>query len=90
MKKLVTEQGTELHDHEDIKREVKCFYEALYKKRQVEDCEIENLVQDFPVLTNEQSAQIEGNITLVEATSALKKHEEQQKSRFSWIYFWIL
>ena len=72
MKKLVTNQGKEIYEHEHIKNEVKTFYESLYEKRQVEDCEIERLVTTLPTLTNEQSTEIEGSITLEEASCALK------------------
>ena len=52
--------------------EDKCFYERLYKSRDVEDCEINELISEIPELSEEQQASLEGEITLEEAGTALK------------------
>ena len=52
--------------------EVQCFYERLYKSRDVEDCEINELISEIPELSEEQQASLEGEITLEEAGTALK------------------
>ena len=56
----------------DILKDVKGFYETLYTKRNVEDCEIMNLVNEIPHLTTFEAEQLEGEITLEEASQALK------------------
>jgi hypothetical protein len=72
MKKLITQQGKELFNQNEINNEVGNFYESLYKKRIVEDCEITDIVQNIPTLSNEEAGSIEGKITMEEATTALK------------------
>ena len=52
--------------------EVQCFYERLYKSRDVEDCEINELISEIPELSEEQQASLEGEITLEEAGTVLK------------------
>ena len=44
----------------------------LYEKKIVEDCEIEEIVHTIPTLSDEEANNIEGKITLEEATRALK------------------
>ena len=72
MKKLVNDQGQEIYEHSEIKEEVQNFYESLYKSQDVEECEIRELIKNIPTLSFEQSNEIEGKITLEEATAALK------------------
>ncbi|WP_419629518.1 hypothetical protein, partial [Thiolapillus sp.] len=50
----------------------KTFYERLYSDRQVEECEISDLVGDIPTLTLQEKTSLEGKITLDEASAALK------------------
>ena len=52
--------------------EVQCFYERLYKSRDVEDCEINERISEIPELSKEQQASLEEEITLEEAGTALK------------------
>ena len=40
MKKIVDKNGSVLEEPNAIMNEVQCFYERLYKSRDVEDCEI--------------------------------------------------
>ena len=51
MIKLTANNGEEIHEVKDIIKEVKTFYERLYSERQVEECEISDLVEDIPTLT---------------------------------------
>ena len=44
----------------------------MYEKKIVEDCEIEEIVHTIPTLSDEEANNIEGKITLEEATRALK------------------
>ena len=44
----------------------------LYEKKIVEDCEIEEIVHTIPTLSDEEANNIEGKLTLEEATRALK------------------
>ena len=72
MIKLTANNGEEIHEVEDIIKEVKTFSERLYSDRQVEECEISDLVGDIPTLTLQEKTSLEGKITLDEASSALK------------------
>lgn len=72
MTKLVTENNDLLDEPKDILNEVNKFYKNLYKKRNVEDCEIERLVKRLPKLSYEQEKTLEGTITLDEASQVLK------------------
>ena len=72
MAKLNDKHGNVLHDQRDILMEVKGFYEQLYEEISIENCEIEELVNNMPCLDNEEAQTLEGNITLEEAGIALK------------------
>ena len=72
MIKLTANNGEEIHEVEDIIKEVKTFYERLYSDRHVEECEISDLVGDIPTLTLQEKTSLEGKITLDEASAALK------------------
>ena len=52
--------------------EVQCFYERLYKSRDVEDCEINEQMSEIPKLSEAQQVSLEGKITFEEAGTALK------------------
>ena len=52
--------------------EVQCSYERLYKSRDVEDCEINDLISEIPELSEVQQVSLEGEITLEEAGTVLK------------------
>ena len=64
MIKLTANNGEEIHEVEDIIKEIKTFYERLYSDRQVEECEISDLVGDIPTLTLQEKTSLEGKITL--------------------------
>ena len=72
MTKLKLNNGEEIYESKDIIKEVKVFYERLYSERQVEDCEILDMAQDIPVLTLQEKTSLEGEITLAEASLALR------------------
>ena len=72
MTKLTLNNGEEIYESKDIIKEVKMFYERLYSERQVENCEILDMAQDIPVLTLQEKTSLEGEITLAEASLALK------------------
>ena len=79
MKKIIDKHGSILKDQNKISNEVSSFYSSLYKKRIVERCEITELVNDIPCLTEVEANTIEGKITLEEASFALK-HMKNKKS----------
>ena len=62
----------------DILQEVKNFYEILSDRRDVEDCDISQMVTEIPHLKDEEAERIEGEITLNEASMALRnmKHSK--------------
>ena len=72
MIRLTLNNGEEIYETKDIIKEVKMFYERLYSDRQLEDCEILDLVEDIPTLTVQEKTSLEGEITLDEASVALK------------------
>ena len=45
MIKLTANNGEEIHEIKDIIKEVKTLYERLYSDRQVDECEISDLVR---------------------------------------------
>ena len=51
---------------------VKSFYEKLYERRDVEGCEISQTVTEIPHLNDEEAEWLEGEITLNEASVALR------------------
>ena len=72
MIKLTANNGEEIHEVKDIIKDIKTFYERLHSDRQVEGCEISDLVEDIPTLTLQEKTSLEGKITLDEASAALK------------------
>ena len=72
MTKLTLNNREEIYESKDIIKEVKLFYKRLYSERQVEDCEILDMAQDIPMLTLQEKTSLEGEITLAEASLALK------------------
>ena len=71
--KLVTNDGISLYKTEDIREEVKDFYENLYKAKEVEIGEIEDLTTNIPKLPTDKMNELEGEITIQEAGIALKQ-----------------
>ena len=49
------ENDTILTDNNDILQEVKNFYEKLYERRDVEDCEVPQMVTEIPHLNESES-----------------------------------
>ena len=78
MIKLIDAKGEEIKEQLDINKEVNNFYSNLYKAKDLEECEIEQLVTEIPKLSEEESRSLEGKITIEEAGTALKnmKHEK--------------
>ena len=64
MKTIVDKNGSVLEEPNAIMNEVQCFYERLDKSRDVEDCEINELISEIPELSEEQQVSFEGEITL--------------------------
>ena len=78
MIKLIDAKDEEIKEQLHINKEVNNFYSNLYKAKDLEECEIEQLVTEIPKLTEEESRSLEGKITIEEAGTALKnmKHEK--------------
>jgi hypothetical protein len=72
MTKLETKDGKVIEDQRDMIDEVKMFYGNLYKERRVDDCEIENVIKHVPKLSSEEQELLDGEITLNEASLALR------------------
>ena len=95
MTKLTLNNGEEIYESKDIIKEVKVFYERLYSERQVEDCEILDMAQDIPMLTLQEKTSLKGEITLAEASLALrnmKKYKSPGSDGFTaefFKFFWL-
>ena len=81
VRSIVRPNGEELKETEDIIKEVKLFYESLYSHKKVNGCNISDLVEDIPILTEQEQNSLEGEISLEEATIALKN---MKKSWYRW------
>ena len=51
---------------------MKSFDEKLYERRDAEDCEISQMVTEIRYLNNDEAERTEGEITLNEASIALR------------------
>ena len=95
MTKLTLSNGDETHDRKDIINEVKMFYEKLYSERQVEDCELSDMIKDIPMVTLQDKNSLEGEITLTEPSSAqknMKNHQSPGSDGFTakfFQFFWL-
>lgn len=72
MARLIGRDGSVIADNEGLLTEVKHFYEKLYSERPVENCEIYDLVENIPTLSQEDAGGLEGDITIEEAGKVLK------------------
>ena len=72
MPKLIDQHENTVTNQNDIVKEVQNFYSSLYRDQEVESCEIRDLVNDIPSLSEEEGKELEGEITLEEATCILK------------------
>ena len=72
MSKLTLNNGQIISEPDDIIKEVKAFYQNLYTERAVEYCEILDMVEDIPTVNVEEHNSLEGEISLQEASFALK------------------
>ena len=77
--KIEKENGQTITKHEEILNEIKHFYENLYRNRDVnenQDNEIHTIlenIQQNPKLSNESKNNLEGEITEKEILNVLKK-----------------
>ena len=78
MIKLINAKGGEIKEPLDVNKEVNNFCSNLYKAKDVDECEIEQLVTEISKLSEKKSRSLEGKITTEEAGTALKnmKHEK--------------
>jgi hypothetical protein len=68
----IVDNGVEIKDSKHIVDKVKQFYEKLYENKDVEDCEINELVKDLPKLNELESISLEGEISYEEVCMVLK------------------
>ena len=57
-KKIADKNGSVLEEPNVIMNKVQCFYERLYKSRNVEDCEINELISEIPELSEQHATSI--------------------------------
>ena len=72
MARIINQNEDVLTNQKDILQEVHKFYKTLYTDVQVQDCKIRDLVKEIPRLNEREADNLEGEITLEEATCALK------------------
>lgn len=65
-------KGNMIVNEKTIAKEVNNFYADLYKEKEIQECEISNLIHSIPKLSEPEQNSLEGEITLEEATNALK------------------
>ena len=69
---LTKPNGEDIKDNKTIVEEVKLFYENLYKSRDIRDLRISDLVENIPVLNENDANQLEGELTFEEISYSLK------------------
>lgn len=72
MSSLEKDDGSLISDQSDILKEVQSFYENLYSWREVTNVDLEELIPDAPVLSDEERNELEGPLTYQEALQVLK------------------
>lgn len=79
---LILRNGESTKNNNTIIKEVRDFYKKLYSKREVEDAEISDLVNELPKMDQRTADQLEGELTLDEISEALKdmKHNKSPGS----------
>ena len=71
--KIVNKDGKIIEDPSQIKDKVYEFYNSLYKaNKNIENCEIRNLITEVPQLSQTERESLEGEISLEEAYYALQ------------------
>jgi hypothetical protein len=55
------------------------FYSKLYSEQETEEWDLTNIIEDIPVLNNDESMKLEGFINLEEASFALKFTDNNNK-----------
>ena len=80
MNKIIAKHGRILTQTNAILEETKQFYEFLYKNRKTEDCKIEQLIKEYPKIAEEEAENLEGKITVEEATCVLKRMKNGKKT----------
>ena len=78
MSKLTLNNGQIISEPDDIIKEVQAFYQNLYTERAVEYCEISDMVEDIPTVNVEERNSLEGEISLEEASFALKNKKNDE------------
>ena len=81
MKKLII-NNEDITDQQQISHSVKEYYEILYKEQPVDKCDLQSIVKNIKILSEDESNTLEGKITFEEATYAIKnmKHNKSPGS----------
>ena len=78
MNKIIAKIGSILTQTNAISEETKQFYESLDKDRKTEDCKIEQLIKDYHKIAEEEAENLDGKITVEEATGELKRMKNEK------------
>lgn len=74
----INKKGDNISEPGKIAQEVNCFYKTLYAERVVENIEITDLLDDLPKLSEKDKSSLENEITLEEASWALKNMKNKK------------
>ena len=80
MNNITAKDGSFLTQTNTILQETKHFYGSLHVNRKTEDYKIEQLIKEYPKIAEEEAENLEGKITVEEATCT-KENEEWKKPR---------
>ena len=85
---MVSDEGTEYTETQEILNLQKEFYQKLYSQNQeLNDEEIETLIgENSDKLSDADSNLLEGELKYFELLQAFKEHEKRKESRTRWVY----
>ena len=66
--------------NEEITEETKHFSESFHENWSIEDCKIEELINECPILADEDAENLEKKTTVVEASRAAKRMKNGKSS----------
>lgn len=72
MFKLISSNGPTIITIDDMLKETREFYQHLYSEREIQLEDLETYTETIPKLTEDEAEELEGEITLEEATHSLR------------------
>ena len=78
--KLTLNDGSVLTETDEVVEEVNSFQRNLYRKKELENCEISDLIDNILKLSDQERTSLEGDISVEEAGLAFTKKKSNNKS----------